>query len=305
MSYHHQFTGETCGIRPTAPLRWRPMDGMIGALWTAQGEAGGGGYYVSANPRISVFFEDVASIRVAGAAGLAGRPMGRVIYVPAGTPMWTRFTAPLDFSHLDIHFDADRAVRALAPAVGRSAALAALQRPSETAEAGDLEALARLLAAEIETPARHALYAETLANGLLAGVLDLGAVAPQQDGRLTGAQMRRITARFEAAGGRRLSLAAMAEAVGLSESWFSHVFRNTTGMTPLQWQSARRVEIAKTMLADRALTIAEIADRLGFSDQAHLTRVFRQVEGETPAAWRRARRHGRAGDDGGAARHHV
>ena len=101
--------------------------------------------------------------------------------------------------------------------------------------------------------------------------------------------MRRIEERFEAAGGRRLTVADLAATVGLSESWFSHVFRNTTGLTPLQWQSRRRIALAKALLADGALSISEVAARLGFADQAHLTRVFRQVEGETPAAWRRGR----------------
>src|SRR3546814_6144761 len=53
MSYQHQFTGLTEGIRPTAPLRWRGLDGLVSAFWEAEGERGGGGYYISANPRIS------------------------------------------------------------------------------------------------------------------------------------------------------------------------------------------------------------------------------------------------------------
>ncbi|CAM3704376.1 AraC family transcriptional regulator [Cereibacter sphaeroides] len=80
----------------------------------------------------------------------------------------------------------------------------------------------------------------------------------------------------------------MAQVVGLSESWFTRLFRDTTGVTPLQWQLRQRVELAQTLLEEN-LSVAEIADRLGFSDQAHLTRVFRQVTGQPPGAWRRAR----------------
>jgi AraC-like DNA-binding protein len=294
MSYRHQFIGRTEGIHPTAPLRWRGLDGLISAFWEAEGEAGGGGYYISDNPRISIFFTDVSSIRVAergGAVRRTGRPMARAFYVPAGTPIWTSFTSPLSFSHLDIHLNPEKVVKFLAPSVGRSAALDVIRRPAEVEETRDLEMLARLLVEEVTTPARHDLYAESLAASLVAGVLDLGeGRADRVDGRLTRAQMRKIVARVEAGGGRRLLVAEMAEAVGLSESWFSHVFKNTTGMTPLQWQSRRRIDLAKTLLGEGVLSISEIADRLGFSDQAHLTRVFHQVEGETPAAWRRAHR---------------
>lgn len=297
MSYHHQFTGRTEGIRATAPLRWRRLDGALGAFWEAEGEADGRGYYLSANPRLSIFFTDVSSIRVAdtdGALARRGRPMARAIYVPAGAPMWTRFTAPLSFSHLDIHLNAERLADFLAPSMGRSAALDALRRPAETTEADDLEALARVLAEEVVAPRRPDLFAESLARSLAAGILDRGApagarTAGRAEGRLTRWQMGRIVARFEAGGGRRLAVAELAGAVRLSESWFSHVFRNTTGLTPAQWQSRRRIELAKALLGDGALSISDVADRLGFSDQAHLTRVFRQVEGETPAAWRRSR----------------
>ncbi|MEC9431890.1 MAG: AraC family transcriptional regulator [Pseudomonadota bacterium] len=296
MSYHHQFTGRTEGIRPTAPLRWRGLDGLIAAFWEAEGDAGARGYYLSANPRISLFFDDVASIRVTDREETppwAGRPMARAIFVPAGRPLWTSFARSLQFSHLDLHMDAGKALKTLAPSLGRAAAAEALRRPAEAAPGAmaALEPLGRLLVAEIETPARHDLYAESLAAALLAGVLDLGSGrAARAEGRLTRAQLRKVAARFEAGGGRRLSVAELAEAVGLSESWFSHVFKATTGMTPLQWQARRRIGLAKTLLDEGVLDISDIAQRLGYSDQAHLTRAFRQVEGETPAAWRRSRR---------------
>jgi AraC-like DNA-binding protein len=99
--------------------------------------------------------------------------------------------------------------------------------------------------------------------------------------------MNRLTARIRACGGRPLSVADMAETVGLSESWFANVFKQTTGKTPLQWQLGKRIDLAQALLVENELTIADIAAQLGFSDQAHLTKAFRQVVGGTPAAWRR------------------
>lgn len=81
----------------------------------------------------------------------------------------------------------------------------------------------------------------------------------------------------------------MAAVVGLSESWFASVFKQTMGITPLQWQLAKRVELTKKLLGESDLPVASIAAQLGFADQAHLTKVFRQIVGETPAAWRRMR----------------
>jgi AraC-like DNA-binding protein len=84
----------------------------------------------------------------------------------------------------------------------------------------------------------------------------------------------------------------MAATVGLSESWFSNVFKQTTGQTPLQWQLAKRIDRAQELLRFKEATVAEVAAQLGFTDQAHLTKVFRQVVGETPAAWRRLDHNG-------------
>ena len=108
-------------------------------------------------------------------------------------------------------------------------------------------------------------------------------------GRLTQAQMNKLMARIDARGDCRLSVAEMAATVGLSESWFANMFKQTTGKPPLQWQLGKRIEQARAMLLETDLTIADIAAQLGFSDQAHLTKAFRQLAGETPAAWRRMR----------------
>lgn len=291
MGYNHDFTGRTERIRSTAPVRWRQLDGLLAAYWEAEGEADGRGYYVSANPRLSIFFSDVSSIDVT--SDEARRPMARAIFVPAGMTLRTTFTRPLAFSHLDIHLDADWAVQFLTPALDRAAALALLRQPVELHDIGTIEAIARLLVDELKTPARHDLFAESLAGSLVAGLLDLGgAERAPGNARLTRAQLRKVAARFDAGGGRRLTIAQMAEAVNLSESWFSQVFKKTMGMTPHQWQLTRRVEMAKRLLAETGMSVADIADRLGFADQAHLTKTFRQGVGATPAAWRRGNQRG-------------
>lgn len=293
MSFQHSFIGETEGIERTAPVRWRALDGMTTVFWQAQGARGARGYYLSDQPRILFFFEDVSSIRLSNDAGLAlrgGRPLPRVLFVPAGLPMWTRFTAGHAFSHLDIHLHGERLLKMLTPALSRPAALDLLERPVEGPAAPGLETLARLLAEETRSQSRHALHAEALVAALVTGILDLeGGASGRVEARLSAAQMRRLESCFRAAGGRSLTVAEMADAIGLSESWFSHLFKNATGTTPLQWQLRQRVDLAQGLLCGSGLSVAEIADRLGFTDQAHLTRVFRQVTGATPAAWRRAR----------------
>jgi AraC-like DNA-binding protein len=47
-----------------------------------------------------------------------------------------------------------------------------------------------------------------------------------------------------------------------------------------------RQQRALLLLEDRRLALAEVADRLGYSDAANFTRAFRRWTGQTPAAFR-------------------
>jgi len=84
-----------------------------------------------------------------------------------------------------------------------------------------------------------------------------------------------------------LSLLDAARACGLSRGHFTKSFRVATGLTPHQWLQRYRIDKAKHLLLNPALSIAEIAVSCGFADQSHLTRVFSRLVGDTPAAWRR------------------
>jgi AraC family transcriptional regulator len=284
----------TEGIRAIAPVKWRGLDGLMSVFWDAEGQSGAKGYYLSPDPRIVFFFNDVSSqIRMSNREeGFEQhyRPMTRAIYVPAGVPLWTNFTSMHRFSHLDLHLHKDRMLRFLSPSVGTSVALAALRRPVEIQDVEALGTLARLLVGEVLNPSKHPVYAESLVGSIVTGLLDIPEHGNQPaNGRLTQAQMNKLISRVNARSDRRLTVAEMAETVGLSESWFANVFKQTTGKTPLQWQLGTRIDLAKKLLMESDLTLVDVAAQLGFSDQAHLTKAFRQIAGETPAAWRRLR----------------
>lgn len=107
--------------------------------------------------------------------------------------------------------------------------------------------------------------------------------------RLSAAQ-HRVACEFLAAHPfDRVSVAAVAEACGLSRSHFTRAFLATTGRTPHQWMLAHRLQQARSLLLG-PLTLAQIASACGFADQSHLTRVFRRVLGTSPGAWRRSAR---------------
>ena len=164
-------------------------------------------------------------------------------------------------------------------------------------EVSALGPLGEALKQEVCTNRHHPLVSEGIALALVAAM-----VAPKPDetapeaycGGLTPSQMRRLRHLLQENPARRFLNAELAEAAGLSPSWFAQALKRTTGKSPLQWQQERRIDLAKQLLLQTEGGIAEVASEYGFADQAHFTRVFRQVTGTTPAAWLRETRKSRA-----------
>jgi AraC-like DNA-binding protein len=79
----------------------------------------------------------------------------------------------------------------------------------------------------------------------------------------------------------------LAEQCGLSVNYFSRAFKECTGLPPHQWLIRRRIEVARALLSNPDISLAEVALICGFADQSHFTRVFSRVMGISPGAWRR------------------
>lgn len=111
-------------------------------------------------------------------------------------------------------------------------------------------------------------------------------------GPLSAPARRRIQTYIEQHLDRDITVADMAECVDMSPSYFSRLFKETAGETPYQYVLQQRLRQAQHLLSTTDLPIAEIALRVGFANQSHLTRRFRKNTHTTPAAYRQAVRLG-------------
>lgn len=84
-----------------------------------------------------------------------------------------------------------------------------------------------------------------------------------------------------------LSIATLAKHAGCSASYLMHLFKETTGNSITQFILNQRVTSAKQMLIFSQASIAEIAELLGYRDQAQFARAFKQATQETPSGYRR------------------
>lgn len=63
----------------------------------------------------------------------------------------------------------------------------------------------------------------------------------------------------------------VAQAVGLSPSYLSRLFKSCTGQTMRSFLTTERIRTAQRLLATEQATIAQIASLLRFCDQSHFT----------------------------------
>jgi AraC family transcriptional regulator len=78
----------------------------------------------------------------------------------------------------------------------------------------------------------------------------------------------------------------MAALIPMSQFHFARAFKATTGESPYKYLTQRRIEQAKVLLHMTKLPVAEVAYRVGFSNQSHFTSHFRKVTGVAPKVYR-------------------
>ncbi len=82
-----------------------------------------------------------------------------------------------------------------------------------------------------------------------------------------------------------IPLDKLADLAGMSRYQVIRAFRTVTGMTPHAWQLNLRINLARQRIRDGD-SIADVAQGLGFADQAHFQRVFKAHVGATPGRFR-------------------
>ncbi|HUS11385.1 MAG TPA: AraC family transcriptional regulator [Pyrinomonadaceae bacterium] len=150
-----------------------------------------------------------------------------------------------------------------------------------------------LLAEALTSEPVGRLYAESLTQTLALHLVRHYSVsrrAPEMfRGGLSGYNLRRAQDFINEHLEQNLTLAGIAESVGLSQFHFARAFKLTTNITPQQYLTERRVERAKHLLSESDLPLVEVGARAGFKSQSHFTTLFRRFTGTTPKAWRQSR----------------
>lgn len=85
------------------------------------------------------------------------------------------------------------------------------------------------------------------------------------------------------------SLEELARIAGQSRTIFAERFRERMGISPMKYLASWRMQKARRLLSGPGCSVAEAAQRVGYSSDSAFNRTFRKEFGESPGALRRAR----------------
>jgi AraC family transcriptional regulator len=155
-----------------------------------------------------------------------------------------------------------------------------------------IEQLLRQMWCEAAADSPHGqLYLDGALTMLLARLLQLAeAPLPGVSGRsrLSPLILNRVLEYLNAHLDESLGLDDLAHVAHVSRFHFARLFKRSTGETPYQYLTRRRLEEAQRQLRDTNASVLEIALAVGFSSAAHFANQFKRQLGVTPSAFRSA-----------------
>jgi AraC-like DNA-binding protein len=87
----------------------------------------------------------------------------------------------------------------------------------------------------------------------------------------------------------------LAKKLGYDYNYLSNLFSEVEGQTIEKYYIAQRIEKAKELIVYNEMSLAEIADELGYSSAAYLSAQFKKVTGLTPGFFRKLKAGKREG----------
>ena len=109
---------------------------------------------------------------------------------------------------------------------------------------------------------------------------------PDLKGGLPIQQLRKVEDYVREQLDENISVKALATLVELSPFHFSRVFKEATGLSPLQFVTRERINRAQQLIRETPRSIIDIGLEVGYTSPSSFAKVFRQVVGVTPTDFR-------------------
>jgi AraC-like DNA-binding protein len=84
------------------------------------------------------------------------------------------------------------------------------------------------------------------------------------------------------------TLERLARGVGMSRSSFAEQFTTYVRISPMQYLTRWRLQLAARLLESSSVSVAQAASAVGYQSEAAFNRAFKREVGEAPGTWQRA-----------------
>ena len=116
----------------------------------------------------------------------------------------------------------------------------------------------------------------------------IGRAAERTTDRAAGRTIDRVVAEIRRHFAEEISLTSLAEKYGMSTGRLSAMLKEELGMNYSDYIASLRIQRAKELLGNEALSIQEIAEQVGYNDYFYFTKVFKKVQGISPSKYRKS-----------------
>jgi transcriptional regulator GlxA family with amidase domain len=83
-----------------------------------------------------------------------------------------------------------------------------------------------------------------------------------------------------------IQLDELAQSLNLSASRLRHLFKDETGISPMQYLKEQRMQKARELLQTTFLKVNEVMFKVGVKDESHFVRDFKKRFGLSPSQYR-------------------
>ncbi|MDF2927022.1 MAG: two component transcriptional regulator, AraC family [Paenibacillaceae bacterium] len=85
----------------------------------------------------------------------------------------------------------------------------------------------------------------------------------------------------------QIQLKDLSQKFFFNKNYASALFKKHTGMTYSEYVNSIRINKAKELLVKTSLPVAEVAEKVGYTDYFYFNRIFKKITGVTPAGLRK------------------
>ena len=86
----------------------------------------------------------------------------------------------------------------------------------------------------------------------------------------------------------KLTIEKLSDMITVSPDYFTKIFKESMGKTPIDYINTVRINRAMRYLSDTDMSMIEIADKIGFCNANYFHKIFKQYMNSSPLAYRKA-----------------